>query len=441
MGKEESKYNIWIDSILYNSFTDNAILFENNEIEDVKFCLSNLDSFERNFPDIFENFLKLGFIKEMNFSEIDYLLFRNRFDTFNGKSYSITINPTLECNYKCWYCCVEEQKTIYKKCRMDDFVIEKVKKHIKYMIEVEKINELSIDWFGGEPLMYFYEVVEPISLYAYELCNKNNISFNNHVTTNAFYINSEMINGFNNINLNSYQIPIDGDERKHNKVKNNNSIGDYMKIIKTINDICENVKDARITMRINYDKQTLKTITNVIKDIKIENRSRIFVDFQRVWQIDLTRNELGNNILLLNTKKRFEEAGFKVTYFAYRRRDYKCCYADSFYHRVINYDGKVFKCAARDYDEELCIATINEDGSMAFNYNIISKMFDGSTFENETCLNCKKLPLCFGPCVQKYYETKIGKLTFKCLHDFSEISLKEYVIDKVNKNINYLLLK
>ena len=69
---------------------------------------------------------------------------------------------------------------------------------------------------------------------------------------------------------------------------------------------------------------------------------------------------------------------------------------------------------------------------------LAGKMFADSTFNNEKCLNCKRLPLCYGPCIQKYYETKIGKSTFECLHDASEISLKEYVIDKVNKNLIHL---
>jgi uncharacterized protein len=60
-------------------------------------------------------------------------------------------------------------------------------------------------------------------------------------------------------------------------------------------------------------------------------------------------------------------------------------------------------------------------------------MFSGNTFNNEKCLNCVRLPICFGPCIQKYYETKIGKTDFECLHEAAEISLASYVKDKVEK--------
>ncbi|MDR3047668.1 MAG: hypothetical protein LBU51_08695, partial [Bacteroidales bacterium] len=63
---------------------------------------------------------------------------------------------------------------------------------------------------------------------------------------------------------------------------------------------------------------------------------------------------------------------------------------------------------------------------------IMSKLFSDTTFNNEQCLNCNKLPLCYGTCIQKHYETKIGESSFHCSHDFSEISLKEYIQEKVH---------
>jgi uncharacterized protein len=100
---------------------------------------------------------------------------------------------------------------------------------------------------------------------------------------------------------------------------------------------------------------------------------------------------------------------------------------------VINYDGKVYKCSARDYSDELCIGVINDEGEMILNNKILSKMFDDVPFRNKLCLNCVKLPLCLGPCIQKYYENKINKSSFECLFDYSEISFETYINSKVVK--------
>ena len=157
------------------------------------------------------------------------------------------------------------------------------------------------------------------------------------------------------------------------------------------------------------------------------------MDFQRVWQVEFSRDSNGDNIQLLKVKKEFESAGFKTVYFAYKQKKFTCCYSDRFFHRVINYDGKVFKCSARNYDDDLCIAVLNDDGTMSFNHNLISKMFSDSTFRNDKCLNCNMLPLCYGPCIQKYYETKTGEATFHCLQMDSEISFKTYIKNRVAK--------
>lgn len=432
---KQSYYNFFVDNILYNSLSNAIVEFKDSELCYIKDFLENIDDYYENNWNLINAFEKLGFICKSDFNELSYILFQNRIATLMNKNCRLTINPTLQCNYKCWYCCVEDQNTKYEDKRMDDHTIEKIKKHIFSLIYKEKITQLILDWFGGEPLMYFKEVILPISKYGIELCQKNKIPFFNHVTTNAYYINSKMIENFNAINMTSFQIPIDGNEKKHNSIKNIGGVGHYKQIISSINSLCENVENCRITLRINYDKQTLKSITDIIKDIKTINRNKITVDFQRVWQVELNKNESGNNKFLIETKRIFEEAGFKTMYFAYFPKQFQCCYADSFYHRVINYDGRIFKCSARDYDKSLEIGSLENDGTIIYK-PIINELFADSTFKNEKCLACKKLPLCFGPCIQKYYETKIKDRPFQCLHEASEISFEEYV-----KNLNLKMKK
>ena len=83
--------------------------------------------------------------------------------------------------------------------------------------------------------MYFKEIVYPLSKYGLELCKEKNIPYTNHATTNAYYINEEMIEIFNEIEMTTFQIPIDGHEKKHNSVKNIENIGHYKQIIENIN--------------------------------------------------------------------------------------------------------------------------------------------------------------------------------------------------------------
>lgn len=99
-------------------------------------------------------------------------------------------------------------------------VIERIKKHILHMVEMEKIPVFHLSWFGGEPLLYFKEVVYSISLYTKHLCKENGISFYNSITTNASKITPEMVDQMNEISLSIFQITIDGDKERHDKIRN-----------------------------------------------------------------------------------------------------------------------------------------------------------------------------------------------------------------------------
>lgn len=434
---KESFYNIWHNNFLFNSLHRSVINFLPDEVDEIKRFLSNINELATDNKEITESFLKLGFICDSKLDEKNFLKLQNKKAIFANKEYRLTINPTLQCNYRCWYCCVEEQNTKYQHRRMDDNTINKIKKLIENLILKEHIQKLALDWFGGEPLMYFNEVVLPISQHALNLCNQHNIPFVNHATTNAFYISNDMINSFRTIKLNSFQIPIDGNKQKHNSVKNMKGIGHFDKIMDSINSIGKKIENSCITLRINYDKTTLDAIEEIIPYINKNIRSNILIDFQRVWQVEKNISETGNNEKLLQIKKKFEDAGFSTTYFAYCHKHFKCCYADSFYHWVINYDGNVYKCSARDYDESLIAGTIDDNGNLNFN-PIVYDYFSNCTFDNPQCMNCKRLPLCYGQCMQKNYEYFKGNIPFQCLHQHSEVSLGEFI---ENLFIHYNQLK
>jgi uncharacterized protein len=425
---KESVYNIWADDILFNSLSKSLVKFQPDEVQTVKSFLKKTDEYSENNQEYVEMFLKAGFICAKDVDEFNFLKLMNKRSTFANKEYQLTINPTLQCNYRCWYCCVEEQQTKYENRRMDDSTVEKVKKLIHNLIVEDNIQKLHLDWFGGEPLMYYKEVVFPISQYAHELCVKYRIPFFNHATTNAYYINESMIESFKLIQLNSFQIPIDGKENKHNYVKNMNGVGHFRQIIQSINNLCHIMPDCHVVLRINYDETTLDSIDEIIPLISQDIRDRIYVDFQRVWQISIQKDNTGNNPTLLRVKNIFEKEGFNTLYFAYNSKQFRCCYADSFYHWVINYDGNVFKCSARNYDSSLIAASINENGYMEYK-PIVYDYFSDTTFNNDQCAKCKLLPVCFGPCVQKRFENVYQGKPFQCLHDKSEISITQFIKD------------
>lgn len=154
-----------------------------------------------------------GFIIEDSFNELDYL--RSKYaEAVNNKNYFLVILPTLNCNYSCWYCI---QTHIPSKMSLE--TISAIKEHIKNMVEVEKIDSLHLDWFGGEPFLYFSQVIQPISEYAMEICHRNNTPFLNSATTNGFFLKREIHETLGKLCFKQFQITLDGNREFHDKVK------------------------------------------------------------------------------------------------------------------------------------------------------------------------------------------------------------------------------
>ena len=49
-------------------------------------------------------------------------------------------------------------------------------RYVKYIIDTKNIRQLELDWFGGEPMMYFNDIVYPLSMELIKLAKKNKIN-------------------------------------------------------------------------------------------------------------------------------------------------------------------------------------------------------------------------------------------------------------------------
>lgn len=418
--------------LLYSPIKNIILPIDENDILSITNYLDNIDLLEKMEPQLF-NFLKNhGFIVDVDLNETNFIIVQNRMRIFNDRFYRLTINPTLDCNMSCWYCTVDAAGNDRPKSRMSDQTINNTIEHIKYQISNNQIDGLFLDWFGGEPLLFFDEVIYPISKAAQKLSLEKDLTFMQFITTNGYLIDSLRIDKMNEIGLNSFQITLDGNRAKHNSIRKHYESNTYDRILSNISMICTNIENPTIHLRINYDRRTLDELSELIEWMKMPNiRDNIIVNFQKVFQVP--RKSDKENEDLVEVMKKLEYNGIKTQYWAFRPQSYYTCYSDKFYHRVINYDGYIYKCTARNYNEENRIGVLKEDGIIELNSQKISNLFAKSTFENEKCLDCSFLPLCFGPCIQKNYEVRFKNANFKCLFDDAELSVNNFIISEAKK--------
>lgn len=418
------RYNFFVPDgdriICFNALSGKVFSVNRKEYESIKYCLDHPDN-----PTQLKGFLyNNNFLVDDTFDEVNYIIVHNRIEVFS-KVFHLIINPTLECNFNCWYC---YEKNI--KGAINEDTTQNIMKFLARKVENNEITGLDLSWFGGEPLLYYKEIILPLSIFSKELMAKNNLSFSNGITTNGYLIDDEMIEGFKSIDLNFFQITLDGTEKNHNLTRNQQGEASYYKIIENIVKLCESSDKMRIRLRINYTNKILKQgFKEIFDNFPLEQRHKITIDFQRVWQ---TAHEVSHpgcdNTNVISKIELSREMGFAFGLDSkYTIGRYHQCYVDRYYHAHINYDGKVYKCSARNYSDKYACGELLNTGEIKYKAGVLDKMYTKANFENEKCLSCKLLPLCIGPCYQRYLDYINGEKKDCCIHQNKEIDVDTYI--------------
>jgi uncharacterized protein len=252
-----SRYNIETEHsdfiLLYNALTNALLPISYKDYAVIETLMENLPVFSKKFPDLYRAFQNSGFIIEEDFDELAYIRLQNKRRVYLNTDYRITINPTLDCNLRCWYCSVTYAGAEHYKERMSDETVENLKNHIRYLVENQKANSILLDWFGGEPMMFYDEVIQPISDFAKKITAEHNVNFRQQMTTNGTLFNEKRVREMTEAKFNFFQIPIDGNERYHNLIKRySDKSGSYRNVVNNINLIADLMIDVFITVRINY---------------------------------------------------------------------------------------------------------------------------------------------------------------------------------------------
>lgn len=395
-----SKYNIFFPYqnkvVGFNGISKDYILLEKELYELYTNGVNNVDDINEVHPEFYEYLRSKLFIIDDCIDEYDEFKGKIKKIDFDESIYELHINPTMDCNFKCWYC----YETHVRNSRFDSEMVEKVKLFISNTINNNnsKIKTFSINWFGGEPLLAFKKSIIPILTYASDLCNKKGVRFFTLFTTNGLLLDEKKLKKLKEFNVEEFQITLDGHRERHDKVRFcSDKKGSYHTIVRNI--ISASSLGFKVSVRINFTKETFDGLENIIKDFADINqlsKDNIIFDFHQVWQ---------DNTDLSKEKKavadKFAKKGFKVTKSLIYSFDFTC-YADKKNNANINYNGDVYKCTARDYTEDNREGILNEDGLIDWNNKYYQRL--DSKFKNKACLECSILPICKSGCSQQAIE-------------------------------------
>lgn len=421
-----SKWNSYISiedevGIIYNSFSDKFILVKSNSKD---LAYAKRGEIE-NFSSLFAKQMRLsgGLVEESldETNEIDKLISSVDLDK---TLLHIIINPTLDCNFKCWYC---YENHLSNSCMTDDVQIGIIALIDKRLQKYPETNRCQLSFFGGEPLLKFDKVIKPITIKAKQICELHNVQLSVQFTSNAFLLNNEMIDFLKPFNV-SFQITLDGGKDEHNKIRfGRGNIPSYDIILKNIEKLA-NTK-FHITLRINYTSKNIESCSKILNDLNkfnIESRKHIVIDFQRVWQDKPASYQDNTDLIAQQLCSTLHAMKYSTSNNRLISSIKSPCYADNMNELLVNYNGDIFFCTARDFNSENRAGKLNKDGEIEWIGNSYSQRMS-CKFKKDICRSCRIAPICGGGCRTKCLETAHHS---NCNLGYSEEDIDNLILDR-----------
>ncbi|MBO4379723.1 MAG: radical SAM protein [Muribaculaceae bacterium] len=375
-------------------------------------------------PDFFNELIACRIVVNKEEDEIDTYIQNKWAKLLINEYIHIIINPTLDCNLRCWYCYERHTKGAF----MTKAVAESLLKYLNNRIEETKSAPIHISLFGGEPLIRFATITKPILCEVKKLCDSKGRRIILHITSNGYLITEAIADFLLSITDNiTFQIAFDGGQSHHNKTKlTSGGKTTYDRTIENVSLILE--RGISVVCRVNFTNDNVESIRALLDDILYRgffNKKHFRVLFEKVWQ---TKSTPATENLIKEYRMFVNKHGNNVAYL--NRSAHHSCYCDYYNTIVVNYDGRVFKCTARDFDEKNSVGRVSDNGQLALDFTPAEYMREMFPY---ACRMCRAMPACI-VCHQIKKErlgnhcpaNKTEEEMVKMIQDFSDIILTKF---------------
>lgn len=384
-------------TLMFNAFSGKFLVLKNNIFKNQKI---DPHSIELSDPILFSQMEEAGIIIDDSVDEMEILRSKIIDCDNNSHEFILHVNPTLDCNFRCWYC-YENHVT---GSVISNDMMESVNKFVSATLSSNsEIKRFRLSFFGGEPLLHFREVEKLIDSIS-AICKQFGTSFHVSFTTNGALFTPSIISYLANYNS-GFQITLDGDRFSHDKTRFfRGGKGSFDIIMQNVRSLIKN--EMEVILRINFTKKNvfgISEIMDILHELPSGDREYLSVDLQRVWQ-DREGNYDQTDDIADSYRNELRKIGVKVSDYRMRSRMYDSCYGDKVNHVLVNYNGDVYGCTARDFNKANRIGHLNSDGVIEY-IGDVKKRRDSAKFAKPMCHTCRIAPICGGGCRQRAYES------------------------------------
>jgi uncharacterized protein len=437
---KESKYNIWVqrgeDHYVYNGVSG-ALLRMTAEHRAAFNGFLTGDPRADCPPSVLADLVLGRMLVNDDMDEITFLKTRYVQARDSTPSLDLTLVTSLGCNFDCPYC-FEAKHSSMMNDQVCDAIVNLVRDNIP------EIESLSINWFGGEPLVG-KNVLLSLSDRLIAMCDEGRVKYNARIITNGYLLDKNTCAELRERRVSHAQVSLDGPPQVHNRMRPlAGGRGSFRQIVRNLHFA---VDCFNVAIRINTDQSNIADTEELLQALAAEG----FSDRLNVYLGQLVAIDDGAGAPSVKysgccmTKPEFAEAEVEFTRMAtkygfsqpsvpnpkgapctaVRRNDF-----------VIGSEGELYKCYTSVGNPSEVIVNVR---NYRDNNDRLHKWLKYSPFQNEECLQCIALPVCMGGCPHHafdamLYENRCG--TFRYTH---RQRVEDYV-DAFNTKMNSNLL-
>jgi uncharacterized protein len=322
---------------------------------------------------------------------------------FDSSRLSLTICPTLLCNFRCSYCFEHTQQNSAVMSH------ETVHRLIAFIEGYKETRHLALAWYGGEPLIGFH-VIREIT----ERLKSLSIDFEGaSLVTNGYLLDKKKCNLLNALKIQAIQITLDGPQQTHDMRRCLAGGGPtFQRIFANIETLMDSSYEGSCHIRVNLDKHNSEGFPELHKLLLERFKGKKLTVYAAPVHSS-TRCSLHDSCGL------DLQEWSDLTFDTYRRSGLRP--ADNFYptgeidsvcvgiaHNrfVIGPKGELYKCWEDVGKPEMVVGNIHETEPVT-NPELRAQYSIGTDpYNDPECLECSVLPICGGGCANKRLRAK-----------------------------------
>ena len=298
-----------------------------------------------------------------------------------------TVMTTSDCNARCFYC--------YELGQARRPMTEQTAQQVaEYIIKHSGGEEVSIMWFGGEPLFN-----KPVINHIANRLKEAGVKYSSTMTSNGFLLDAETVKEAHDLwNLKNVQITIDGTEQTYNRVKAfiYKGVNAYETVMQNIGHLL--AADIAVSIRMNIDMHNADDLERLAEELheRFKDDKHLSAYLHLLFEDNAKRVGAcdDDKRRLLMEKMRLIEDKLEG-WGLFRRHTYEpmiktgYCMADNDSSVVIQPDGYITKC--EHYTDSHHVGHINQAKQDA---EKIAYFKEKGTMVKEFCRQCVKYPDC-----------------------------------------------